>query len=121
MTLQIVETEIDGVSVLDFTGRITLGEESNHISIKIKEMLAKGKSQIVLNLGAVSRIDSAGLGALVWGNTSAQNRGATLKLANLTKSFHELLTITKLVTIFDTYGSVDDAVNSFPNKVGAAE
>jgi len=120
MALQIIERQIDGVSVLDFTGRITLGEESNHIGIKIKEMLAKGKSQIVLNLNAVSRIDSAGLGALVWGNTSAQNRGVTLKLANLTKSFHELLTITKLVTIFDTYGSVDDAVRSFTNKVPSA-
>ena len=120
MALQIVESQIDGVSVLDFTGRITLGDESNHLGTKIKEMLATGKSQIVLNLGGVSRIDSAGLGALVWGNTSAQNRGATLKLANLTKAFHELLTITKLVTIFDTYGSVDDVVNSFARKASAA-
>lgn len=120
MALQIGERQIDGVSVLDFTGRITLGEESNHVGIKIKEILAEGKSQIVLNLNAVSRIDSAGLGALVWGNTSAQNRGATLKLANLTKSFHELLTITKLVTIFDTYETVDEAVYSFSNKVPSA-
>ena len=67
-------------------------------------------------MGGVSHINSAGLGALVWGFTSARNQGATLKLANLTKKFHELLNITKLVTIFDTYGSVDDAVKSFAKK-----
>lgn len=116
MALHIVEKEIDGVSVVDFRGRIALGDESNQIGMKIKEMLGKGKSQIVLNLGEVSHIDSAGLGALVWGHTSAQNQGATLKLANLTKTFHQLLNITKLVTIFDTYGSVDEAVKSFAKK-----
>ena len=67
-------------------------------------------------MGGVSRIDSAGLGALVWGYTSAQNQGATLKLANLTKRFRELLNITKLVTIFETYDNVDDAVKSFAKK-----
>ena len=116
MALQIEEKQIDGVSVLAFVGRITLGDESNQVGIKIKETLGKGKSQIVLNLAGVSQIDSAGLGALVWGYTSAQNQGATLKLANLTKRFNELLNITKLVTIFDTYGSVDDAVKSFAKK-----
>ena len=116
MALQIVEKEIDGVSVLDFRGRITLGEESNQVGMKIKEMLGKGKSQIVLNLGEVSHIDSSGLGALVWGFASAQNQGVTLKLANLTKIFHDLLYITKVVTIFDTYGSVDDAMKSFAKK-----
>jgi anti-sigma B factor antagonist len=116
MALQIVEKQIDGVSVLDAVGRITLGEESNQVRIKIKEMLGKGKSQIVLDLAEVSYIDSVGLGTLVAGYTSAQNQGATLKLANLTKRFRELLNITKLVTIFDTYDSVDDAVKSFAKK-----
>ena len=116
MALQIVEKQIDGVSVLDAVGRITLGEESNQLRVKIKEMLGKGKSQIVLDLAEVSYIDSAGLGMLMAGYTSAQNQGATLKLANLTKKFRELLNITKLVTIFDTYESVDDAVKSFAKK-----
>jgi len=116
MELKIEEKQVDGVSVLDLVGRITLGDESKEVGIKIKEVLGNGKSQIVLNLGGVSRIDSAGLGALVWGYTSAQSHGATLKLANLTKTFNELLNITKLVTIFDTYGSVDDAVKSFTKK-----
>ena len=116
MALQISEKQIEGVTVLDFVGRITLGDESNQVRIKIKEMLGKGKSQIVLDLAGVSNIDSVGLGTLVSGYTSAQNQGATLKLANLTKRFRELLNITKLVTIFDTYDSVDDAVKSFAKK-----
>ena len=116
MALQIVEKQIEGVTVLDFVGRITLGDESNQVRTKIKEMLGKGKSQIVLDLAEVSYIDSAGLGMLMAGYTSAQNQGATLKLANLTKRFRELLNITKLVTIFDTYDNVDDAVKSFAKK-----
>jgi anti-sigma B factor antagonist len=116
MALQIEEKQIDGVTVLDFVGRITLGDESNQVRIKIKEVLGKGKSQIVLDLARVGHIDSAGLGMLMAGYTSAQNQGATLKLANLTKRFHELLNITKLVTIFATYDSVDAAVKSFAKK-----
>ena len=116
MALQIVEKQIDSVTVLDFVGRITLGDESNQLRTKIKETLAKGKSQIVLDLAGVSYIDSAGLGMLMAGYTSAQNQGAMLKLANLTKRFNELLNITKLVTIFDTYDSVDAAVKSFAKK-----
>ena len=116
MALQIVEKQIEGVTVLDFVGRITLGDESNQLRTKNKEVLGKGKSQIVLDLAGVSSIDGVGLGMLVAGYTSAQNQGATLKLANLTKKFQELLSITKLVTIFDTYDSVDDAVKSFAKK-----
>jgi anti-sigma B factor antagonist len=116
MALQIEEKQIDRVSVLVFAGRITLGDESKQFGIKIKEMLAKGSSEIVLNLEGVTRIDSTGLGALLAGYTSAVNQGATIKLANLTKRFHELLCITKIVTVFDTYESVDDAVNSFARK-----
>ena len=116
MALQITEKQIDSVTVLDFVGRITLGDESNQLRTKIKETLGKGKSQIVLDLAGVSYIDSAGLGMLMAGYTSAQNQGATLKLANLTKRFNELLNITKLVTIFDTYDSVEAAVKSFAKR-----
>jgi anti-sigma B factor antagonist len=116
MALQISEKQINGVTVLDFVGRITLGDESNQVRTRIKEMLGKGKSQIVLDLAGVSYIDSAGLGMLMAGYASARNQGATLKLANLTNKFRELLNITKLVTIFDTFDSVDAAVKSFATK-----
>jgi anti-sigma B factor antagonist len=113
MALNIVEKEIGGVSVLQLRGRVTLGEESNQLRTKLKDSLAEGKTRLVLDLAEVTYIDSAGLGTLVAGFTSAQNQGANLKLANLTTRFREQLNITKLVTVFDVYDSVDDAVKSF--------
>ncbi len=113
MALNIVEKEISGVTVLELAGRVTLGEESSQLRTKFKDILSQGKTRLVLDLGEVTYIDSAGLGTLVAGFTSAQNQGATLKLANLTKRFQEQLNITKLVTVFDVYNSVPDAVKSF--------
>jgi len=113
MALNIVEKEVGGVLVLQLMGRVTLGEESNQLRTKLKGVLADGKTRLVLDLAEVTYIDSAGLGTLVAGFTSAQNQGANLKLANLTKRFREQLHITKLVTVFDVYDSVDDAVKSY--------
>ncbi|MGA2985529.1 MAG: STAS domain-containing protein [Terriglobia bacterium] len=113
MALNIVEKEVNGVTVVQAIGRVTLGEESNQLRTKLKDILSQGKTRLVLDLAEVSYIDSAGLGTLVAGFTSAQNQGANLKLANLTKRIHEQLYITKLVTVFDVYDSVQDAVNSF--------
>ncbi len=113
MALQIVETDTEGIMVLQLTGRVTLGQESNQLRTRIKELLAQGKTRLIFDLAGVSYIDSAGLGTLVAGYTSAQSQGASIKLANLTKKFNEQLHITKLVTIFDVYESVADAVKSF--------
>jgi anti-sigma B factor antagonist len=113
MALQIVEKEISGVTVLALSGRLTLGDESNQLRTKIKDVLAQGRKRLVLDLGNVSYIDSAGLGTLVAGYTSSQNQGAGMKLANLTKRFHEQLNITKLVTVFEVFGSVEEAIKSF--------
>jgi anti-sigma B factor antagonist len=113
MALQIVEKETSGVTILALSGRVTLGEESNQLRSHIKEMLSEGAKRLVLDLGNVSYIDSAGLGTLVAGYTSSQSQGAVMKLANLTKRFREQLNITKLVTVFDVYDSVEAAVKSF--------
>jgi anti-sigma B factor antagonist len=113
MALNTVEKEIEGVTVLQLFGRVTLGEESNLLRTKLKDLLSQGKTRLVLDLAEVTYIDSAGLGALVAGFTSAQNQGANLKLANLTKRFSEQLHITKLVTVFDVYDTVQAAVKSF--------
>ena len=113
MALNIVEKEVNGVTVLEVGGRITLGEESNQLRTKLKDILSQGKTRLVPDLAEVTYIDSSGLGTLVAGFTSAQNQGANLKLANLTKRFNELLNITKLVTVFDVYPTVQDAVKSF--------
>jgi len=113
MALHIEEKEVKGITVLVLSGRVTLGDESNQLRTKIKDLLAQGKKRLVLDLGDVSYIDSAGLGTLVAGYTSSQSQGADMKLANLTKRFNEQLNITKLVTVFDVYNSVDEAVASF--------
>ena len=113
MALSMTEMQDKGVTVLQLSGRVTLGEESNQLRTKIKSLLGEGKARLVLDLANVTYIDSAGLGTLVEGFTSAQNQGAAMKLANLTKRFNEQLHITKLVTVFDVYESVADAVKSF--------
>lgn len=113
MALNIVEKEVKGVTVIELTGRVTLGEESNQLRTALKGLLGQGKTRLVLDLAEVTYIDSAGLGTLVAGYTSAQNQGANLKLANLTKRFREQLNITKLVTVFDVYDTVEAAVKSF--------
>ena len=113
MALAMVEKEISGVTILQLAGRVTLGDESNALRTKIKELLGQGKTRLVIDLAEVTSIDSAGLGTLVAGFTSAQNQGANMKLANLTKRIDEQLHITKLVTVFDVYKTVEDAVKSF--------
>lgn len=113
MALQIVEKDLNGVTVLALLGRVVLGEESNQLRTKLKDLLASGKTKLVLDLAEVKYIDSAGLGTLVAGFTSAQSQGANVKLANLTKKVDEQLHITKLVTVFDVHNTVDEAVKSF--------
>jgi anti-sigma B factor antagonist len=107
------ERDVNDVTAVDIEGRIVLGEESNAFREKIKGLLAAGKKKIVLNLATVSYIDSAGLGTLVATFHSARSQGATLKLANLGTKFKEVLQVTKLMTVFDTYDSEDLAVKSF--------
>ncbi|MGO8736542.1 MAG: STAS domain-containing protein [Terriglobia bacterium] len=113
MALHIVEKDLSGVTVLMLVGRLALGEESNQLRAKIKEALAQGRKRLVLDLGNVNYIDSAGLGTLVAGYTSSQSQGAGMKLANLTKRFREQLSITKLVTVFEVFGNVEEAIRSF--------
>ena len=113
MALRMAERDVDGVTVLDVDGRVVLGEESNSFREKVKGLLASGKKKIVLNLQNVSYIDSAGLGTLVATFHSARSQGATLKLANLGAKFKEVLQVTKLITVFDTYDSEAAAIQSF--------
>ncbi|HVB86398.1 MAG TPA: STAS domain-containing protein [Candidatus Dormibacteraeota bacterium] len=113
MALRMTDREVNGVNVIDLEGRIVLGEESNSFREKVKSLLAAGRKNIVLNLANVSYIDSAGLGTLVATFHSARSQGATLKLANLGQKFKEVLQVTKLITVFDTYDNEAAAVQSF--------
>ncbi len=113
MALRMTDREVGGVSVLDIEGRIVLGEESNAFREKVKGLLAAGKKKIILNLAQVSYIDSAGLGTLVATFHSARSQGATLKLTNLGAKFKEVLQVTKLMTVFDTYDTEAAAIASF--------
>ena len=113
MALRMTDREVNGVTVIDLEGRIVLGEESNSFREKVKGLLAAGKKKIVLNLANVTYIDSAGLGTLVATFHSARSQGAMLKLANLGQKFKEVLQVTKLMTVFDTYESEAAAVQSF--------
>jgi anti-sigma B factor antagonist len=113
VALRMTDRDVSGVTVLEIEGRIVLGEESNAFREKVKSLLAAGKKKIVLNLATVSYIDSAGLGTLVATFHSARSQGATLKLANLGAKFKEVLQVTKLMTVFDTYDNEALAVGSF--------
>lgn len=113
MALRMTDREVGGVTVVDLDGRIVLGEESNSFREKVKGLLASGKKKIVLNLANVTYIDSAGLGTLVATFHSARSQGAALKLANLGSKFKEVLQVTKLMTVFDTYDSEASAIQSF--------
>ena len=130
MALEIKEKELRGIIILEPVGRLVLGQESMDFRGKVKEVLEKSdwvkerwgwETRIVLDLGNLSFVDSAGLGAIIAARTSAVNRGAGIKLANLTKKMRDALTITKLVTVFDVYDSVEAAVNSFPKTQPAPE
>ncbi len=113
MALTIASREVDGVTVLDLSGRITLGEGSVQIRDAIRELIGKGQKSVLLDMGDVNYIDSSGLGELVSAYTSAKNQSAALKLLKLTKKVHDLLQLTKLYTVFDIYDDEAAAIASF--------
>ena len=111
--MQIAERESGAVTILDLSGRITLGEDGNLLKDKLQSLLHQGKKNILFNLGQVSYVDSAGLGAIVSAYTTVTREGGSLKLANITKKLQDLLSITKLLTVFETFDSEDEAVRSY--------
>jgi len=105
--------QVNSVTVVDMSGRITLGEGSVVLRDTIRDLLSKGDKKILLNLGNVTYIDSSGIGELVSAFTSVRNQGGELKLLNLTKKVHDLLQITKLYTVFDIRDDETAAIGSF--------
>jgi anti-sigma B factor antagonist len=113
MSLKATTRQVDGISVMDLSGRITLGEGSVILRDKIRELLAQGNKKILLNLGDVTYIDSSGIGELVSAFTAVRKDGGELKLLNLTKKVHDLLQITKLYTVFDVKDDEATAIGAF--------
>ena len=111
--MQIEERVVGNVTILDLKGKITLGEGDEALRDKINSLVHQGRKQILINFGGVPYVDSAGLGEIVRTYTTVSRQGGSLKLLNLTKRITDLLSITKLLTVFETYDSEDDAVKSF--------
>ena len=103
----------DGITILDIHGKITIGEGSAEIRNQVRDLLQADRKNIVLNLGDVSYVDSSGIGELVSSYTTVSNQGGNLKLLHLTKKLKELLAITKLLTVFESYDDEAEAVASF--------
>lgn len=113
MSMKANTRQVDGVMIVDLSGRITLGEGSVILRDTVRDLVGKGNKKILLNLGEVNYIDSSGIGELVSAFTTVRNQGGELKLLNLTKKVHDLLQITKLYTVFDVKDDETTAIKSF--------
>lgn len=113
MSVKLSNRQVGDVTVVDVSGRITLGEGSSALRDQLRDLVAKGHKKILLNLGDVSYIDSSGIGELVSGFTSVSNAGGHLKLLGLTKRVKDLLQITKLYTVFEVHDDEASAIRSF--------
>ena len=117
--MQIVERAAGNVTILDLSGQITFTEGDQQFKDKVNSLVQQGHKQVLLNLGDVPYIDSAGLGEIVRTYTTVSRQGGSLKLLGLTKRITDLLSITKLLTVFETYDDEADAVRSFSTAARA--
>jgi len=112
-TLNIQERRIGNVTVLDMDGNIKISGNNVALPKAIRSLVDQGRNQVVLNLARVTYIDSSGLGELISSHVTVTNRGGQIKLLNLTQRLQDLMTITKLLPIFDVFGNEPEAVDSF--------
>jgi anti-sigma B factor antagonist len=113
VSMKSITRQVNGITIVDLSGRITLGEGSVVLRDLVRDLVTKGQRKILLNLGDVTYIDSSGIGELVSAFTTVRNQGGELKLLNLTKKVHDLLQITKLYTVFDVKDDEATAVAAF--------
>ena len=111
--MQIEERVVGNVTILDLKGKITLGEGDEALKDKVHSLMNQDKKRILLNLAGVPYIDSAGLGEVVRTYTTVSRQGGQLKLVNLTKRITDLLSITKLLTVFETFETEPEALKSY--------
>lgn len=113
MSVKLTTRQVGDVTVIDATGRITLGEGASTFRDTIRDLATKGNKKLLVNLGDVSYIDSSGIGEMVSGFTTVTNHGGQLKLLSLSKRVKDLLQITKLYTVFEVFDDEASAVRSF--------
>ena len=113
MDIKITERSVGAVTVLDIVGRLTIDQGAEHLKDKINSLIAQARTHIVLNLKDVPYIDSGGLGQLVASFGSVLKAQGALKLMNVSSRNHDLLSITRLVTVFESFDSETEAVLSF--------
>ena len=118
MHLEIAERRVGGVTILDLVGKLTIDQDAQRLKDKINSLIQEQRTAVVLNLADVSYIDSGGLGQLVSSYGSLAKTSGGLKLLHVNKRNHDLLSITRLVTIFDSFDSEDEAVKSFNALAG---
>ena len=117
INLYINERRVGDVTVLDMKGRVRLGGGTISLHKAIRTLVEEGKMQILLNLANVTHIDSSGLGELISSHITLNAKGGEIKLVHLTESLRELMTITKLLTVFDVYDDESEALDSFSGQV----
>jgi anti-sigma B factor antagonist len=113
MDVKIEERVVGDVTVLDIVGRLTMDQAAQHLKDKINSLISQQRTHIVLNLKNVPYIDSGGLGQLVASYGSVMKTGGALKLLHVNSRNHDLLSITRLVTVFESFDSEAEAVQSF--------
>jgi anti-sigma B factor antagonist len=112
--MEISERIVGGITIIDLNGKLTLSDGAQLLKDKSESLVFQGRKQVIVNLGAVPYIDSGGLGQLVACYTTLTRAGGRLTLLNLNKRNHDLLSITKLVAVFDTFDTERDAIESYP-------
>ena len=113
MSLEIIQRDREGVTLLDLNGRLTVGQEASTFRDRVHKLTESGPRNVILNLKDVDYVDSTGLGALVMSYTAMVKAGGKIKLLNLTRRSIELLVMTKLTTIFEVFDDEQNAINSF--------
>lgn len=113
MSMKANSRKVEGVNIIDLSGRITIGEGTMVLKEVVRNLLQKPEKNILLNLAEVSYIDSSGIGELVSSFTTVGKQGGKLKLLSLTKKVHDLLSITKLLTVFEVFDDEAKAIQSF--------
>ena len=115
MSMQASSRQVDGVTIVDLRGSITLDEGSGMLRKTVKGLANQGSRKILLNLGSVTGVDISGLGELVSAYTSVRSAGGELKLLNLSREVHDLLQVTKLITVFEIEDDEASAISAFQN------